>query len=468
MTDATVGQTLAAAAGPAGSGSGPTRRRVFRQAAGLAGVTAAAFAGACAPLPGAGQPARKIGGALIYRDWRLRAGNPVDEAFYKAVKDGFLAKFPEVKWEQEQVPWGQPYLEKFISAAAADAQADVVFCSVIWGRDLWEQGLLEDLGPYIARTPSLAPRQYIEPALFYNSWKGKTFGVPHVGPDFRVLYVNRKLLRDAGIDAGDEALARWTWQDMATSHQRLVQREGDTVKRAGVWFGAGASLEDFTTFLYPNGGQFYNKDRNGVAFNTVQGQQVLEFWIDWRNKYRGHEGPQGVTTFDAFLNGAAAVVSLGSWNMRDIQGNPLSQNLDYTMMNIPRGPSGKAQATTAWTNMNVLPKQSRNKDTAWAFIEYYSSLPVAKQMFDIWKQVSPRIDFLESAEWKQAQQRIPAYGPWRRIAETGGVYAYIKNAEVTEKVQPLLREAVVEGKRSVREALAEAERQANLILAQVK
>jgi multiple sugar transport system substrate-binding protein len=468
---------------PAGSGRfgtglrRATRRQAFHAATGLvAGTTAAVLAAACSTSSGAtgsaganSPSAGKLSGTLVYRDWRLRAGNPVDEAFYKAVKDGFLAKYPDAKFEQEQVPFGTEYLEKLVSSAAAGTSPQAVFCSVVWGRDLWEQGLLEDLGPYIARTPAVQPKQYVEPALFYNSWKGKTFGIPHVGPDFRVLYVNRKLLKDNGIDASDEALAKWTWSDMETYHQKLVQREGDTVKRAGVLFGPlNSGLEDFTTFLYPNGGEFYNKDRNGVAFNTPQGQQVLEFFIDWRNKYRGHEGPPGVNTADAFLSNAAAVISYGSWNMRDIRGNPASEGMDYTMMNIPRGPSGKAQATTAWSNMNVIPKDAKNKDLAWAFVEYYSGLALAKQMFDIWKQVSPRTDFLDSPEWKAAQQKVPAYGPWRKIADTGGSYAYIKNADLNDKVNPLFRDAVIDAKRSVRDALAEGERQANLILSQLK
>lgn len=446
---------------------GVTRRHIIGTGVGMGGVLAGGLMG-CGPLPGGAPPPAKLSGTLVYRDWRLRAGNPVDENFYKAVKDGFIAKYPDVKWDQEQVPFGKEYLEKMVASAAAGTSPHAVFSSIIWARDLWEQGLLEDLGPYIGRTPSVAPKQYVEPALFYNSWKGKTFGVPHVGPDFRVLYVNRKLLRDAGIDPSDDALAKWTWTDMATHHQKLVQRDGDTVKRAGIWVSPGGGLEDFTTYLYTNGGQFYNKDRNGMAFNTSQGQQVLEFFIDWRTKTRGHEGPQGINAADAFVNNAAVVVSQGSWNMRDIRGNPLSESMDYTMMNIPRGPSGKAQATTAWSNMTVMPKDTKNKDLAWAFIEYYSSLPVAKQMFDLWKQVSPRVDFLESAEWKQGQQKVPAYTNFRKIAETGGSYAYLKHADVNEKVSPLLTEAVIDGKRSVRDALIEAERQANLIMTQLK
>ena len=450
---------------PASQG-GVTKRRVFLGA--LAPGLAALLATAC-DAPGAARKptAAKIGGTLVYRDWRLRAGNAVDEAFFKAVKDGFLAKHPEVRFEQENVPFGAPYLEKFVSSAAADQPQDVVFSSIIWGRDLWEQGLLEDLGPYVARTPSVAPNKYIEPALFYNSWKGKTFGTPHVGPDFRVIYVNRKHFQEANIDASDAALAKWTWQDLTANHQKLVRREGDKVTRSGILFGGGTSLEDFTTFLYANGGQFYNKDRTAVAFNNAMGQQTLEAFVDFRHRYKLHEAPEGLNALTGFPQGAMAAVVFGSWNQRDFLGNPLSQNLDYAMMNIPRGPSGKQPSTTAWTNMTVMPKSSKNKDAAWAFIEHFHGLEVAVQQFEIWKQVSPRKDFLDSKEWKDAAARVPSYAPWRKIAESGGPYAYIKNADVGGKVQPLLREVVIDQTRSVRDALAEAERQANLVMAQV-
>src|SRR4029453_998644 len=106
---------------------------------------------------------------------------------------------PEVKFEQEQVPFGKEYLEKFVASMAADTPQDAVFSSIICARASWEQGLLEDLGSYVGRPPAVAAAQYVDPALYYNSWKGKTFGVPHVGPDFRVLYVNRKHLADAGL-----------------------------------------------------------------------------------------------------------------------------------------------------------------------------------------------------------------------------------------------------------------------------
>ena len=452
---------------------GATRRQAFRAAAGLTGAATATLAGACGPLPQSGQPGgakAKVSGSVTYMDWRL-GGSPADELFYRTVRDGFVTKYPEVKWEQLQAEWGTVYLEKIVSMSAAGTPPDVIFSSIIWARDWWSDGLLEDLGPYVARTPSVAPSQYIEPALFYNSWKGKTFGIPHVGPDFNVFYVNRQLLQEAGTPAGDDALAKWTWDDLAQAHQKLVKRGADgKLTRPGVIFYPG-SLTNIVVWLYSNGAAFYNKDRTGVAFNDAKGQQALQFEGELHTKYKTDDEPP-VTGLDlynkAFPEGGVPIMFAGSWNQRNFLSNPASQNLDYTMMNIPRGPSSTKQATMAWTNMNVLAKGSGNKDTAWAFIEHYSSLPVAIQQFQIWKQVSPRKDFLESSEWKDATRKTPSYTNFRKIAETGGIYPYIKFAEVNDRLQPLVKDAVIDGKRSVRDALAEMERLANQVLSQVK
>jgi hypothetical protein len=118
--------------------------------------------------------------------------------------------------------------------------------------------------------------------------------------------------------------------------------------------------------------------------------------------------------------------------------------------------------------MNVMAKGSKNKDGGWAFIEHYSSLPVAIQQFEIWKQVSPRKDFLDSTQWKDAAKKNPSYTNFRKIADTGGVYPYIKYNDISSALLPLVKEAAIEGKRSVSDTVTEMERLANQILATVK
>ena len=472
MSEAEVQGGAACARADGGkSAGGMTRRRVVA-GAGLAMAAPAVLAACGAPgaTSGGAPKAANLSGPLTYMDWRL-GGSPLDEQFYKTVKDGFMAKNPNVKVEQLQTDFGTPYLEKIVSLTAGGTPPDVIFSSIIWGRDLWSDGLLEDLGPYIAKTPSVAPTQYVDAAHYYDSWKGKTFGIPHVGPDFNVFYVTRGLLNEVGIASTDDALAKWSWDDLVAAHPKLVRRGPDgKLTRPGVIYNPGVNITNFVVLLTSDGGSFYNKDRNGVAFNDAKGREVLQFKYDLHNKYKTDEAlPAGTDLYNkAFPEGGVPIMFAGSWNQRNFLSNPAAEKLDYTMINIPRGPSGSKQATVAWTNMNVMSKTGKNKDAAWAFVEYYSSLPVAVQQFQIWKQVSPRKDFLESAEWKEAARKYPSYTNFRKIADTGGIYPYIKFNDISNALLPIVKDAAIEGKRSVSDAIGEMERLANQILATVK
>jgi ABC-type glycerol-3-phosphate transport system substrate-binding protein len=252
-------------------------------------------------------------------------------------------------------------------------------------------------------------------------------------------------------------------------HGQLRAGDGQ-LARPGVIYNPGVNLTNFAVWLMTNDGAFYNEERTAVAFNDSKGRQVLQFKADLHGKHKTDEPlPAGTDLYNkAFPEGGVPIMFAGSWNQRNFLSNPAAQSLDYTMINIPRGPSGSKQATVAWTNLNVMARGSKNKDAAWAFVEHYSSLPVAIQQFQIWKQVSPRKDFLEGNEWKEAAKAAPSYTNFRKIADTGGLYPYLKFNDVSESLLPLVKEATIEGKRSVGDALGEMERLANQILATVK
>lgn len=161
----------------------------------------------------------------------------------------------------------------------------------------------------------------------------------------------------------------------------------------------------------------------------------------------------------------------GNWNigsiMDAIQKGEAPADLDFDIMAVPRGPQGTRQATTAWVNMHTLPRTSRNKEAAWAVMALLSSAAVAVRRFEILNSLHPRKDFFESADFKAMIAKIPAHAQQRRIADLGGPYAFIRNAEITRRIMPLLTDAYT-NKIPVREALAEAERQANEVMAQVR
>jgi ABC-type glycerol-3-phosphate transport system substrate-binding protein len=91
-----------------------TRRKMVQWAAGLAGAAPLAITAACEPAAQPGQPSQapaNVTGSVTYMDWRL-GGSPADEQFYNTVRDGFLAKYPGVKWEQIQAEWGTVYRKR--------------------------------------------------------------------------------------------------------------------------------------------------------------------------------------------------------------------------------------------------------------------------------------------------------------------------------------------------------------------
>jgi len=435
---------------------------------------AASVATACrAPSRPGESPATqapRVSGTVLYRSWSAPAGSPRLERWYQFIQETVAQRYSGTKVEFEFVPWGQEYLDKFIATVASDSPLDVAATSIIWGRDLWDQGAIEKLNPYIARTPEVAMEQFIPAALFYNQKHGKIYGLPAGEPDYNAIFYRPTFFQEAGLDPSPEALARWSWEDFLSAAQKLTRTEGSEIVRAG-FVGPGMDIERFTSWTYSNGGTFYSEDMTRVAFNTEKTAQAVQLQIDIRDKYRIFATRPGLNSLQMFTSGACAMLWAGNWNigsiMDAIEKQEAPPTLDFNIMAIPRGPQGTRQATTAWVNMHTMPRTSRNKEAAWAVMALLSSAAVAVRRFEILNSLHPRKDFFESAEFRAMIAKIPAHGQQRRIADLGGPYAFIRNAEITRRIMPLLVDAYTT-KIPVREALAEAERQANEVMAQVR
>jgi multiple sugar transport system substrate-binding protein len=447
-----------------------TRRAVL---AGL-GPAVATLLAACQPGQRPGGPpapaAPKVSGTVIFRDWRAPTSAPQLERWYQFVQDEFTQRYPGTRVEFEFVPWGREYLDKFTVSVASGTPPDALTTSIIWARDWWDEGALEDLTPYVARTPDVAMEKFIPAALFYNQKQGKIYGLPQVGPDFNVIYYRPSFFREAGLDPALERLASWSWDDFLGAAQKLTRTEGGEIVRAG-FVGPGMDIERFTSWTYSNGGTFYNQEFTRVAFNTEKTAQAVQLQIDIRDKYRIFATRPGMSGLAQFYAGACAMLWAGNWNIRSIteaiQRGEAPADLDFNIMAVPRGPQGTRQATTAWVNMTTMPRTARNKEGAWALQVFLSSAPTAVKQLEIQNVLSPRKDFFESPEFKAISTRIPAHAQQRRIADLGGSYAFIRFTQVTDRILPLLRDAY-DGKLPIKDALAEAERQANEVLAQVR
>jgi len=83
------------------------------------------------------------------------------------------------------------------------------------------------------------------------------------------LYVNRKMLRNAGIDP-DKDYPK-TWEDLITQSEKIVKREGQIIIRRGFDFRYDAYPNLFIPMVEQLGGEYVSKDGKKQLLVTMHG-----------------------------------------------------------------------------------------------------------------------------------------------------------------------------------------------------
>jgi multiple sugar transport system substrate-binding protein len=429
---------------------------------GAAGSVGAAALAACGVSPaapdagGAGPAALK--GTLRYRTWWAPT-SAAHQTWWDFVKPDFETRFAGATLDLEFVPFGEMF-DKFVASAAAGDVPDALHSSIVWARDFWDQGALEELSPYVARDASLAADKFIPAALHYNQAAKKVFGIPHEGPDANILYYNADHFRAVGLDPAPGAVEKWVWDDVLQAATRLTrpgaaggaERTGFLVPNVG--------LPEFAAWVYTQGATFYTKEETGVGFDNERGESVLQLYLDLLR--RAGPPPAGVGR-DLFLQGQVSILFANLFMIGDLRLPAVRPAFDWGVMAFPKGPLGRSRSTNVFVNMDLVPRGSKRKDAAAAWLTYYAGLEMGRERMRRIGRLNPRKAFYDSAEFKEAVADQAQTGRIPDLASVGNAYPYLRFTEVTRDAQPYFAEALA-GKRSPKEAVREAARAANGIL----
>jgi sn-glycerol 3-phosphate transport system substrate-binding protein len=208
------------------------------------------------------------------------------------------------------------------------------------------------------------------PSMLLNcSYDGKVYGVPFQRST-PVMYYNKDAFAAAGLDPEKPPL---TWDELASTAQKLTMREGDRVTRWGLEL----PLEAFGWFYYAlafaNGGEALSADGTKVLWDHPKNLEALQFWYDLVNKYKAtppytpwNDGPQ------EFAAGKTAIVwhSTGSQafmrqNVRFRWG--LGRIPKHTQFGLPSGGG----------NMLMYATEPARRKAAWTFMTWMSDAPQA-------------------------------------------------------------------------------------------
>ena len=373
-------------------------------------------------------------------------GGYTEEAQMELARE-FMEKYPEVEVRMEFVGWAELW-DKIISSIAAGEPPDVIYIGSRWIPALADMDAIIPLDDYIT------PEKYkMYPESVWNTvrYKGKIWGVVRAMSTKAMIY-NAKLLEKYGILKLPE-----TWDELLEAVKRCHHPEEGVYGYllAGERFVS--TVSQFQNFLYANGGLIVDPETGKAVINSVEGVEALEFYaelakysqpnpIEWRREelIELFSAGKGCFYIDHVHNLLRAVKA----------------GIDADAFPIPRGPHAKQPTACVFiTDSIAIPKLAKNKEWAWKFIEFMTSLE-QQTKFDLALGFVPpmleerKLMFFQRWYWKPYIHMID-YG----VPEAAG----IKDWEAVQDVILTAIQKVLLGQATAKEALDEAAARINEI-----
>ncbi len=294
---------------------------------------------------------------MFWNFWDARLIQPVIDEFEK--------QNPGVRIRNEQISWRNG-LDKIVAAIANQRAPDICELGSTWMGRFMAEGALADVTGYFN---DLKPDYLMwEPAPF----NGRLYGLPWlIGP--RVLFYNRRLFREAGLDpekppgTGEERL------DAA----RRIHRPGDGIYGFGMNTGEGHVLyKKFMPLVWGRHGKIFDEDGNFV-FTGRQTREALEYYRILRQfSYCEKQDLLDET----FRLGRLGLNISGPWNFaryKSAAGN------DFAVALMPKPVEKEGfSASFLGGQMLVILKKCRNPSIAASFIRFLAraenTLPVTR------------------------------------------------------------------------------------------
>lgn len=134
--------------------------------------------------------------------------------------------------------------------------------------------------------------------------------------------------------------------------------------------------------MYAWGGDVFDKDYRPV-FNTREGEESLQFFVDMINKYKVAVPGSTTYSFDeatsAVLTGKAAMAP--NWNDQYANFNDPKKSTVVGKVGIALMPAFKARGATASCWVMGIPKVSKNAEAAYQWMEFVSRPENAEYFF---------------------------------------------------------------------------------------
>jgi multiple sugar transport system substrate-binding protein len=378
-------------------------------------------------------------------------GDPSELDVWNQIVADFEKANPGIKVNVEVSDWDS-YWTKLKTLLAAKTPPDVFAMDAPLYLDYQSRGVLQNLQPYIDKSPDMLKDVYPQTLAAYNLPDGY-YGLPR---DFQtvVLFYNKDMFDAAKVPYPTD---QWTMNDLREAAKKLTLEKNKDGKKQ---YGFAADVWDMELFwseaIWGYGGDVISPDHTKTLIGEPKAREAWQFIDDMMHKDGSMPDPNvsGEYGGDPFLAGAAAMTTIGHWA---IPGYAQS-GFKWDVVPMPAGPAGRA--TSVNSAGFVVAKDSKNPDAAFKFIQYVLSpegqtsltqlglaIPVLKtvaesptflnqKMVDINQKA-----FLDSVAFARMKPVFKGYEEWAAAVGDGMAPIWTGEAELNPTLDTVVKSA---------------------------
>jgi multiple sugar transport system substrate-binding protein len=310
---------------------------------------------------------------------------PPDNGILQGIVDAYNATNPTLKAEMHQVPGSETDSSTLMTAVRGGTGPDAYMLDRFVVPQRAADGILEDITDELLKIDPQIQSKYIPFAWEEANFKGRTYALPF-DTDTRMLYYRKDLLRQAGVDLSkfDPAKGALTIAEVdAIAKQLDVKDANGNYTRLG-WNPVDDALGQVGpyTWGFIYGATFANSSSLTIQATDSKLAQAYQFAKDWA----ASRGPQQLSTFTStysppnsppqnqpFITGNMAMLITGDWQINTM--NTYAKDVEYGITWLPVVKAGDQPTTWAGGWSWVIPKGTKHKADAAAFLAYMAGEP---------------------------------------------------------------------------------------------
>jgi sn-glycerol 3-phosphate transport system substrate-binding protein len=280
-------------------------------------------------------------------------GGAVREPTMTKIVDKFQEANPEIDVNLQMFSgWGDLHQKSLLSIAGGNPP-DVTLVKPMNLADLAERDSLLALDPYIDRD-SIDTKKWFDIVAEYDCrWREKYYALPWNMAAYVLLY-NKDRFAEAGLDTSDPPE---TWNELLTYAKKMT-----TDDQWGLL--APTNVNGFLMYLKQNGGEYLSADYKKALFDSPEGNEALNFLVDYIYKHKVAPPPGTTDTVDLY-NGRIAMWYDHNGSLPNFK--KFAPDLNFASAVNPR--KDNPVTIEMSTAMSVF-KESRFPDEAWELLKW--------------------------------------------------------------------------------------------------